>query len=166
MTMNDISDIACNDQGFDVAVDLGPGWRIDAGAEPSMDAWLNKAKQDSNASMVGMYLTHNGIVRETPRAQVRATNAAEAAEGAALGKVATIDFSYNTDGLIEAVKAARKLPGVFYIRVWLNEGTLNVGDSIMYVLIGADIRPHAVDALQQLVGIIKNDLVVEHENYE
>lgn len=36
----------------------------------------------------------------------------------------------------------------------------------MYVLIGADIRPHAVDALQQLVGIIKNDLVVEHENYE
>ena len=112
MTMNDISDIACNDQGFDVAVDLGPGWRIDAGAEHSMD------------------------------------------------------FSYNTDGLIEAVKAARKLPGVFYIRVWLNEGTLNVGDSIMYVLIGADIRPHAVDALQQLVGIIKNDLVVEHENYE
>ena len=71
MTMNDISDIACNDQGFDVAVDLGPGWRIDAGAEPSMDAWLNKAKQDPNASMVGMYLTHNGIVRETPRAQVR-----------------------------------------------------------------------------------------------
>ena len=97
MTMNDISDIACNDQGFDVAVDLGPGWRIDAGAEPSMDAWLNKAKQDSNASMVGMYLTHNGIVRETPRAQVRATNAAEAAEGAALGKVTTIDFSYNTE---------------------------------------------------------------------
>ena len=97
MTMNDISDIACNDQGFDVAVDLGPGWRIDAGAEPSMDAWLNKAKQDPNASMVGMYLTHNGIVRETPRAQVRATNAAEAAEGAALGKVATIDFSYNTE---------------------------------------------------------------------
>lgn len=77
--MNDISDIACNDQGFDVAVDLGPGWRIDAGAEPSMDAWLNKAKQDPNASMVGMYLTHNGIVRETPRAQVRAANAAEAA---------------------------------------------------------------------------------------
>ena len=97
---------------------------------------------------------------------VPAANAAEAAEGAALGKVATIDFSYNTDGLIEAVKAARKLPGVFYIRVWLNEGTLKVGDSIMYVLIGADIRPHAVDALQQLVGIIKNDLVVEHENYE
>ena len=62
--------------------------------------------------------------------------------------------------------ATSAVPGVFYIRVWLNEGTLKVGDSIMYVLIGADIRPHAVDALQQLVGIIKNDLVVEHENYE
>ena len=35
----------------------------------------------------------------------------------------------------------------------------------MYVLIGADIRPHCVDALQQLVGKIKNDLVVEREIY-
>ncbi len=166
MTMNDVSDIACNDQGFDVAIDLGPGWRIDAGAEPSMDAWLNKAKADPNAAEVGMYLTHNGVVRATPRMQVRATTEDERIEGESLGTVASIDFSYDTDGLIEAVKAARELPGVFYVRVWLNEGTLKVGDSIMYVLIGADIRPHAVDALQSLVGKIKSDLVVEHENYE
>lgn len=164
--MDDVSDIACNDEGFDVAVDLGPGWRIDAGAEPSIDAWLTKAKKDPNAGEVGMYLTHNGVVRATPRAQVRATNDDERAEGESLGTVASIDFFYDTDGLIEAVKAARDLPGVYYVRVWLNEGTLRVGDSIMYVLIGADIRPHAVDALQSLVGKIKNDLVVERENYE
>ena len=41
MTMNDISDVLLMTRSFDVAVDLGPGWRIDAGAEPSMDAWLN-----------------------------------------------------------------------------------------------------------------------------
>ncbi len=41
----------------------------------------------------------------------------------------------------------------------------SVGDSIRYVLIGADIRPHCVDALQKLVGKIKNDLVVEREIY-
>lgn len=40
-----------------------------------------------------------------------------------------------------------------------------MGDSLMYVLIGADIRPHAVDALQKLVGRIKNELVVEREIY-
>ena len=166
MMMNDVSDITCNDQGFDVTLDMGPGWRIDEGAEPSMDAWLDRAKKDSNAGEVGMYLTHNGVVRATPRLQVRAENEAEKEKGALLGKVASIDFSYDSDGLIAAVKAARELPGVHYVRVWLNEGTLRVGDSLMYVLIGADIRPHAVDALQELVATIKNELVVEHENYE
>ena len=40
-----------------------------------------------------------------------------------------------------------------------------MGDSIMYVLIGADIRPNCIDALQKLVGKIKNDLVEEKEIY-
>ena len=54
---------------------------------------------------------------------------------------------------------------MYYVKVWLNEGVLNVGESIMYVLIGADIRPRCIDALQNLVGKIKNDLVVEKEIY-
>ena len=55
--------------------------------------------------------------------------------------------------------------GVQYVRVWLNEGELEVGDSIMYVLVGGDSRPRCIDALQRLVGHIKNDLVVEREVY-
>lgn len=35
----------------------------------------------------------------------------------------------------------------------------------MYVLIGADIRPHAIDALNELVGYIKNEAVNETEVY-
>ena len=54
-------------------------------------------------------------------------------------------------------------PGVYYVRTWLNEGRCEVGDSLMYVLIGADIRPNCIDALQKLVGHIKNELVVEKE---
>ena len=76
-----------------------------------------------------------------------------------------VDFSYDAAGVDAAVAEALTWPGVYYVRVWLNEGVLKVGDSIMYVLIGADIRPHCVDALQQLVGKIKNDLVVEREIY-
>lgn len=45
------------------------------------------------------------------------------------------------------------------------EGRCEVGDSLMYVLIGADIRPNCIDALQTLVGNIKNNLVVEKEIY-
>ena len=38
-----------------------------------------------------------------------------------------------------------------------------MGDDIMYVLIGGDIRPRVVDALQYLVGRVKNECVVETE---
>ena len=38
-------------------------------------------------------------------------------------------------------------------------------DDLEAVLIGADIRPNCIDALQKLVGKIKNELVVEKEVY-
>ena len=59
-----------------------------------------------------------------------------------------------------------KMDGIYYIKTWLNEGELHVGDDIMYVLIGGDIRPHVVDALQFLVGKLKNECVEETEIYE
>ncbi len=43
------------------------------------------------------------------------------------------------------------------------EGQLKIGDDIMYVLIGGDIRPHVVDALQFLVEKIKTECVTEIE---
>ena len=126
--------------------------------EPSMDAWLKEAKASENADKCGMFLVHNGIVRQTPKAQVR-----EGVEG--LGEVAQVEFSYDAQGVEDAIAEALTWDGVYYVKVWLNEGALNVGESIMYVLIGADIRPRCIDALQNLVGKIKNDLVVEKEIY-
>ena len=126
--------------------------------EPSIDEWLKVAKADESAAQCGMYLSHNGVVRITPKQEVR-----EGVEG--LGQVAQVDFSYDAKGVEDAIAEAYTWPGVYYVRVWLNEGVLEVGDSIMYVLIGADIRPHCIDALQKLVGKIKNDLVVEREIY-
>jgi molybdopterin synthase catalytic subunit len=55
------------------------------------------------------------------------------------------------------------MDGIFHVRVWLNEGRLELGDDIMYVLIGGDIRPHVIDALQFLVGKIKTECVTEIE---
>lgn len=126
---------------------------------PSMDAWLAEAKQAENAEQCGMYLVHNGVTRATPKKQVR--------EGLDEGKtVSLVDFSYDAAGVDAAVADALTWPGVYYVRVWLNEGELAVGDSIMYVMIGADIRPNCIDALQKLVGHIKNNLVEEVEIYK
>lgn len=123
---------------------------------PSMDAWLREAKEDPSAPLCGMYLTHNGIVRRTAKARVRAND-----ESAA--DVCAMDFDYDEDKVEAVISESRTLPGIHYIRVWLNRGHLEVGDDIMYVLIGGDIRPHVVDALQHLVGRIKNECVVEKE---
>lgn len=130
--------------------------------EPDLNAWLKEAKACENAANIGMYLTHNGVVRATPKHTVRAE--AQAPEGAG-SEVVAVDFSYDAAGLEKALEQARTWEGIHYVRVWLNEGLVPVGGSLMYVLIGADIRPHAVDALQRLVGHIKNDLVIEREVY-
>ncbi len=126
--------------------------------EPSLDAWLAEAKQDPQASQCGMYLFHNGVVRATPKAQVRGGE-----EG--LPAVEHVDFSYNAEGVQEAIAKTLEREGIYYARVWLAEGSVPVGGSLMYVLIGGDIRPRVIDALTFLVGTIKNELVVEAEAY-
>ncbi len=126
--------------------------------KPSVDQWLREAKADPGAAGVGMYLIHNGVVRATARSRVRQGD--EQAR-----PVVGMRFSCDENKARAAVDEARRMDGVFFIRVWVNEGELQVGDDIMQVLIGADIRPHAVEALQALVGRIKNECVTESEIY-
>ena len=123
---------------------------------PSLDQWLREAKAEPSAANCGMYLAHNGVVRQTARALVR-----QGAQDAA--PVRGMLFSYDREKREAAVAETRALPGIYHVRVWLNEGELRLGDDIMLVLIGGDIRPHVVDALQYLVGRIKNECVQERE---
>lgn len=123
---------------------------------PSIDNWLKEAKADSSALQEGMYLVHNGVVRETPKAQVR--------QGIDDGsKVKGMKFYYDQAKVDDVIAETYEMDGIFHVRVWLNEGQLELGDDIMYVLIGGDIRPHVIDALQFLVGKIKNECVTEIE---
>jgi molybdopterin synthase catalytic subunit len=123
---------------------------------PSIDAWLQEAKADGHAGKEGMFLVHNGIVRQTPKAQVR--------EGIDDGsRVIGMEFSYDPVKVEQVIEETYQMPGIFCVKVWLNEGRLEVGDDIMYVLIGGDIRPHVIDALQFLVGKIKKECVTERE---
>ena len=127
-------------------------------AAPSVDQWLKEARSDPSAGECGMYLVHNGTVRQTARAKVRqGMENTEAVSG--------MLFRYDAEKVALAEKEARKMEGIHYVRVWLNEGMLSLGDDIMIVLVGGDIRPHVIDALQALVGKIKNDCVLEQEIY-
>ena len=123
---------------------------------PSIDAWLKEAKAHETAPLCGMYLTHNGTVRQTAKAKVRygAENTKE---------VTGMLFSYDQEKVDKAIEETMQMQGIYYVKAWLNAGNLAVGDDIMYVLIGGDIRPRVVDALQYLVSRVKNECVVETE---
>ena len=123
---------------------------------PSMDAWIKEAKEDKSAPECGMYLFHNGIVRQSAKAKVRQGDISAS-------DVKGMVFSYDKEKVEEAVENTQNMPGIGYVRVWLNEGQLEVGEDIMLVLVGGDIRPHVVDALQSLVGELKNHCVKEEE---
>ena len=126
--------------------------------KPSMDAWLAEAKAQEDAGKIGMYLCHNGVVRESAKAQVR--------EGDAEAKpVRGMKFFYDAAKVDEVVQEGLNLPGIFYVRAWLNEGELRVGDDLMMVLIGGDIRPRVIDALNHVVGRLKNECGHEEELY-
>lgn len=123
---------------------------------PSMDAWLKEAKAHASAPKIGMYLTHNGTVRQSARAKVR--------YGAEDTKPVTgMLFSYDQEKVDTVIAETYKMEGIYYIKVWLNEGQLQMGDDIMYVLIGGDIRPRVIEGLNYLVGRIKKECVVEKE---
>ena len=123
---------------------------------PSIDAWLQEAKAHESAPKIGMYLTHNGTVRQTAKAKVR-----DGVENT--GEVTGMLFSCDREKVDDIIADTYKMDGIYYIKVWLNEGELKMGEDIMYVLIGGDIRPRVVNALNYLVGRIKNECVVETE---
>ena len=127
-------------------------------AVPSADQWLREAKADAAAADCGMFLLHNGVVRRSPKARVRAHDA-QAVD------VTGMRFSYDREKTAAAIAAAEAMEGIRIVRVWMNEGELAVGDDIMYVLVGGYIRPHVIDALQALVGEIKTHCVTETEVY-
>ena len=88
---------------------------------PSIDAWLREAKADSSAPACGMYLTHNGVVRATPKSEARGVET----DGVAPGhKVGGMVFGFDAQKVQAAIEATRAMPGIGYVRVWLASGEL------------------------------------------
>ncbi|MBN1321504.1 MAG: molybdenum cofactor biosynthesis protein MoaE [Thermoleophilia bacterium] len=97
-----------------------------------------------------MYLAHNGVVRGTARD----------------GTVVTgMNLSYDPDRLREVMAEVAARPGIVAVRAWINEGRLAVGDDIMYALVAGDIRENVFSGLQELVRLIKTEVVSEFETF-
>ncbi len=120
-----------------------------------LNKWLDDAKSAPDADKCGMYLTHNGVVRGTAKAQVR--------EGKESDPVTGMIFTHDQQKVDKAISHAKEMPGIYYVRIELCSGELNVGDDIMYLLIGGDTRPHTLDAFNFLMDEIKGNCVKELE---
>ncbi len=126
--------------------------------KPPVDAWLRELKALPCAGQIGMYLVHNGVVRATARSRVR--------QGDDQARpVIGMRLSCDAEKAEAAIAEALSMEGVYAVKAWVNEGELSVGDDMMQVVVGADIRPHAVRALETLLGKIKGECVTEQELY-
>lgn len=113
-----------------------------------IEAWIKEIKKKCNPDMLGMILVHNGIVRATAKD----------------GKpVKAMKLSYDQGMLEKVMEIYKAKEGVADVKVWINEGNLQVGDDIMNVCVagrfGADILP----VFQELLTIIKKEIVREEE---
>lgn len=116
---------------------------------PSLDQWLAELKATDDFASTGMFLAHNGVVRAHSR------------DGR---PVVGMTLSVDRDRLDEILATATLMEGVTHVRAWVNEGELVVGDDIMYVIVGGDIRENVFGALQALVRMIKTEVVAEAEH--
>ena len=116
-------------------------------APPSIDEWLKEAKSTAGCTV---YLLHNSTVR------------AADSEGKPMKG---IFFDYDKRLLSRTVEESRQIPGISFIKVWLNVGHLKTGEDIMYVMVCGDRRPIVMQTLQELVGRIKGDVITVREEY-
>jgi molybdopterin synthase catalytic subunit len=113
-----------------------------------LQSWLDEIKRGPDSPRIGMYLIHNGVVRGDSRAGV---------------PVSGMNLSYDRPRLAQAIAEVATRPGVVAVRAWVNEGVLAVGDDIMMALVAGDIRENVFGGLQELVRLIKTEVVTEHE---
>jgi molybdopterin synthase catalytic subunit len=113
-----------------------------------IDEWLKEVKQSANPEDLGMILVHNGIVRGTSKSG---------------NPVRAMKLSYDQKKLDSFIPIFKQRPGVVEVKVWINSGDLKVGDNIMFLLVAGRFRTDIVPVFEELLTIVKNEIVTEEE---
>ncbi|MDI6890119.1 MAG: molybdenum cofactor biosynthesis protein MoaE [Thermodesulfovibrionales bacterium] len=113
-----------------------------------IEKWIAEIKGSSNLRELGMILIHNGIVRATSK------------DGKS---VKGVHLSYDKEKLNFLIAEFKKKEGIVAIKAWINEGTLNAGDDIMYVLVAGRLRTDVLPTFEELLSRIKREVVSKEE---
>ena len=101
---------------------------------------IKRVREHPEARKVGMIASHLGIVRGTSRS------------GA---EVERIEVVYDYNVIRSIISDIRTMPGIIEVLVDTREGLLEVGDEILTVVVGGDIRENVFSALMTAVNRIK-----------
>ena len=103
---------------------------------------LEKIKEHPHSHRIGMIASHLGVVR------------GHSLDGR---DVIGIEVVYDLDSIENIIKYIKKLPGIVEVMVKVNQGVLDVGDEILFVAVGGDIRENVFPALIKAVDMIKKN---------
>jgi molybdopterin synthase catalytic subunit len=106
-------------------------------------------KRPDFAANVGMMLIHNGVVRGWSRHDHATVTAVEVIPDRARIEEIRQEFL--------------KYPGIYEIIVEANEGRLEPGDDLLFILVAGDIREHIKPVLAELLDRIKAEAVSKKE---
>jgi len=113
-----------------------------------IEQWISEIKKACPPDQLGMILVHNGIVRATSKNGER---------------VGGMKLSFDKAALDQAVNRFKNTEGIVDIRAWINEGTLKLGDDIMVVCVAGRFRKDVLPVFQELITLIKTEIVREEE---
>ena len=107
-----------------------------------------QVKQHPRYGEVGMILCHNGVVRGTSRD----------------GKPVTeLTVKADRRRLDEILAGMKSRPGIIEVLAEVREGTLRVGDDVMYIAVAGDLRENVFPVLEDTVNAIKRDVTKKTE---
>jgi molybdopterin synthase catalytic subunit len=118
------------------------------GNKMEIEKIINKIKNHENSESIGMIASHLGIVRSFSRN----------------GKdVEAVNVKYDMAALDNIINKIKKMTGIVEVVAEVNEGYLEVGDELMFVAVGGDIRENVFDALIEAVNQIKKQAAKKEE---
>jgi molybdopterin synthase catalytic subunit len=116
-----------------------------------LNALLARIRSHPDSHKMGMIASHLGIVRGSSR------------NGR---KVVGIEVECNTEAVDSIVCKIKDMSGIVEVLVEINNGRLRVGDEILSIAVGGDIRENVFPALIKAVDLIKSEASSKREIFE
>ena len=114
----------------------------------SLTELVEKIKKHPDFHKAGMILCHNGVVRATSR------------DGRPVSEVTVRVDRRRLEAILAEIKA---MTGIVEVLAHVNEGTLKVGEDVMYVVVAGDFRENVFSAMMTAVNKVKANVTSKTE---